>query len=44
MTSNYKQDENQLVKIVKEQVEPCDENSRINLTIFIELGNWANCS
>ena len=34
MTANYKQDENQLIKIVKEHVEPCDENSRINLTIF----------
>ena len=34
MTANYKQDENQLIKIVKEHVEPCDENSRINLAIF----------
>ena len=34
MTANYKQDENQLIKIVKEHVEPCDVNSRINLTIF----------
>ena len=34
MTANYKQDENQLIKIVKEHVEPCDENFRINLTIF----------
>ena len=34
MTANYKQDENKLIKIVKEHVEPCDENSRTNLTIF----------
>ena len=34
MTANYKQDENQLIKIVKQHVEPWDENSRINLTIF----------
>ena len=34
MTANYKQDENHLIKIVKEHVEPCDENSRINLTNF----------
>ena len=34
MTAKHKQDENQLIKIVKEHVEPCDENSRINLTIF----------
>ena len=36
MTANYipKRYENQLIKIVKEHVEPCDEISRINLTIF----------
>ena len=34
MTANYEQNENQLIKIVKEYVEPCEEISRINLTIF----------
>ena len=38
MTANYKQDEKQFIKILKQHVEPCDKISGINMTIFYRAG------
>ena len=42
MSCNHKQDENQLTKIIRNHVLPCDDNSNIKLTIYYKTKKLSN--